>query len=179
MRWLCVFTLLVVGCSDTSGEDDVTDQSGTGSSTTGASSSDGGPTGDDGSGDTADGGDDGSGDATQGGSEDTGPGSTGSADADTGSESGGGSTDEGGACDPDAQPNECLMCVATPCCNLLGGCEGDEGCACLLDCHVEQGNSIGNCKSQCNASDDAIGLYNGVYFCGQMSCLGTCDWDVG
>ena len=179
MRLVIVALLVLTGCSGDDGGGE------TGAATSTGSASSGSPTtsGEDGttdSDDDDDDDDDSAGVTTDGG-EDTGPGSSGSDEAgDSTGEDGGDSTDEGGnACDPDAQPNECLTCVATNCCNALSLCGGSAACECIIECHVVKGNSIGNCKSTCDADDAAVEAYNGVYFCGQMSCLGTCDWNVG
>jgi hypothetical protein len=50
----------------------------------------------------------------------------------------------------------------------------DDGCSCIIDCHVLEGNSLGSCESQCDSDGE---LYQAVFFCGQMYCLGTCEWD--
>jgi hypothetical protein len=49
----------------------------------------------------------------------------------------------------------------------------DEVCACTLDC-VFTGASLGSCKNQCNGDSE---LYESLFFCGQMFCLNTCEWD--
>jgi hypothetical protein len=81
-------------------------------------------------------------------------------------------TSGAGLCEPTNDDGECYTCVKSNCCQAWTLCQNDESCACILDCHVVQGNSLGMCRSTCGDSM----LYNGVYFCGQMSCLGLCDW---
>lgn len=82
--------------------------------------------------------------------------------------------DTGGACEPDPPGNACLECVVPNCCGAWAQCQADEGCACMIECHVVKGGSLGSCKSQCNSDGE---LYEGVFFCGQMFCLDTCEWD--
>lgn len=43
----------------------------------------------------------------------------------------------------------------------------------MLDCHLG-GDSLGKCLNQCDTNDE---LYKPVFFCGQMYCLGVCEWD--
>jgi hypothetical protein len=98
----------------------------------------------------------------------TGPGE-GSSDA--GSSDG----ETGGVCEPPPPAGDaCLECVVANCCTAWVACQADEPCACVVDCHVVQGGSLGMCSNQCNLDSD---LYQALYFCGQGSCLGTCDWD--
>ena len=94
---------------------------------------------------------------------------------DTSSSSGGRDpTGDGEACDPDAQDHPCLECFVDDCCKSWTMCLADEGCECIVDCHVIDGGSLGNCESQCNSDGE---LYQQLFFCGQMYCLGTCEWD--
>jgi hypothetical protein len=58
------------------------------------------------------------------------------------------------------------------CCDDYIACRNDEICSCTLDCGLA-GGSFGSCSSQCGGQND---YYKGLYFCGQQSCLGTCDW---
>jgi hypothetical protein len=98
----------------------------------------------------------------------TGPGE-GSSDA--GSSDG----ETGGVCEPPPPAgNACLECAVANCCTAWVACQADEPCACVVDCHVVKGGSLGNCSNQCNLDSD---LYQALYFCGQASCLGTCEWD--
>lgn len=100
----------------------------------------------------------------------SGPGTTGPADDST---SEGGET--GVVCEP-APPegDQCLECVHANCCVAWQACMNDVPCACVVDCHVIQGNSLGMCSNTCNLDSD---LYQGLYFCGQGNCLGSCEWD--
>jgi hypothetical protein len=97
-----------------------------------------------------------------------GPGSSGDV---TGAETGAG--DSAGVCEG-PQANACLDCAVPACCEQWSACQADEGCACVIDCHVVQGGSLGSCESQCGSDGE---LYQGVFFCGQQSCLGACEWD--
>jgi hypothetical protein len=100
-----------------------------------------------------------------------GPGDAGSSGDDTGPATG--SDSAGGVCEG-PQANACLDCAVAACCTEWSACQADEGCACVIDCHVVRGGSLGNCESQCDHDGE---LYQGVFFCGQQSCLGTCEWD--
>lgn len=83
--------------------------------------------------------------------------------------------DTASACDPPPPAGDaCLECAAANCCTTWATCQADEPCACVVDCHVVQGGSLGMCSNQCNLDSD---LYQALYFCGQASCLGTCEWD--
>lgn len=99
----------------------------------------------------------------------TGPGPEGSStDPDTAGET-------AGTCEPPPPEGDaCLECVVASCCTAWVACQADEPCACVVDCHVVQGGSLGMCSNQCNLDSD---LYQALYFCGQGSCLGTCEWD--
>lgn len=82
--------------------------------------------------------------------------------------------DTGPTCEPPPPDgNACLECVVNSCCAVWVACQADEPCACVVDCHVVQGNSLGMCSNQCNLDSD---LYQGLFFCGEANCLGTCDW---
>jgi hypothetical protein len=85
-----------------------------------------------------------------------------------------GSAEGGDACDPAAQDHPCLECFVDDCCKYWTQCLADEGCTCIIDCHVIEGGSLGSCESQCNSDGE---LYETIFFCGQMYCLGTCEWD--
>lgn len=79
-----------------------------------------------------------------------------------------------GTCEPPPPAGDaCLECVVASCCTAWVACQADEPCACVVDCHVVQGGSLGMCSNQCNLDSD---LYQALYFCGQGSCLGTCEW---
>jgi hypothetical protein len=89
--------------------------------------------------------------------------------------SGGSEGETAGACEPPPpEGNACLECAAASCCTAWAACQADEPCACVVDCHVVNGGSLGNCSNQCNLDTE---LYQALYFCGQQSCLGTCEWD--
>lgn len=79
----------------------------------------------------------------------------------------------GNSCTPDAADDACRECVKANCCDDWIACANDEVCACTIDCHLA-GASLGSCKNQCGGDPET---YEAVYFCGQMFCLGTCDWD--
>lgn len=80
-----------------------------------------------------------------------------------------------GTCEPPPPEGDaCLECVVASCCTAWVACQADEPCACVVDCHVVQGGSLGMCSNQCNLDSD---LYQALYFCGQGSCLGSCEWD--
>jgi hypothetical protein len=83
-------------------------------------------------------------------------------------------TNGGDACDPEAQEHPCLECFVDDCCKSWTMCLADEGCTCIVDCHVIEGGSLGGCESQCDSDGE---LYQALFFCGQMYCLGTCEWD--
>jgi hypothetical protein len=91
------------------------------------------------------------------------------------SDSSGPAESTGGAatCEPDAEDDACRECVKANCCGAWTACQDDEICACTIDCHLA-GASLGSCKNQCGGD---VETYEAVYFCGQMFCLGTCDWD--
>lgn len=83
--------------------------------------------------------------------------------------------DTGTTCEPPPPAGDvCLECVAASCCTAWAACQADEPCACVVDCHVVQGGSLGMCSNQCNLDSE---LYQALYFCGQGSCLGSCEWD--
>jgi hypothetical protein len=89
--------------------------------------------------------------------------------------SGGSEAETAGACEPPPpEGNACLECAAANCCTAWAACQADEPCACVVDCHVVNGGSLGNCSNQCDLDTK---LYQALYFCGQQSCLGTCEWD--
>jgi hypothetical protein len=122
-------------------------------------------------------------DATQGGTGSTGePPSTegsgtapGTSTSEPSSSSGMAESAEGGdVCDPETYDHPCLQCFVDDCCQHWMSCLADEGCSCMIDCHVIEGGSLGSCESQCDSDGE---LYQAVFFCGQMYCLGTCDWD--
>jgi hypothetical protein len=80
-----------------------------------------------------------------------------------------------GVCEPPPpEGNACLECVVANCCDGWVACQANEPCACVVDCHVVDGGSLGGCSNQCNLDTE---LYQALYFCGQMYCLGTCEWD--
>ena len=79
----------------------------------------------------------------------------------------------GAGCAADANDDDCRTCIKDNCCLEYQACQNDTACKCLLDCHLG-GKSLGNCKSTCNADGET---YKVLYFCGQMTCLNTCDWD--
>lgn len=97
--------------------------------------------------------------------------------ASTSSGTGGSGTGDAGTgaavCDPSASDGECFTCVKSNCCVAWTLCQDDPICECTLECHVVDGNSLGQCRNQCGGE---TANYNGVYFCGQMNCLGLCDW---
>jgi hypothetical protein len=103
------------------------------------------------------------------------PGSSGPGEGSTAGSSSAEGAETSGTCEP-APPagNVCLECVVANCCTAWVACQADEPCACVIDCHVVKGGSLGNCSNQCNLDSE---LYQAVYFCGQQSCLGTCEWD--
>lgn len=177
-----LLVLTAAGCSDDGPDDGTTgfgstDGSNSGSSTGGDGSTGSDPTGDSGtSGGATGGGSEGSAGSTMGGSTDPG-GSDGSGGATTGSASTGsagtgGADTDGGTCDPEPGELDCITCVKTPCCSQYLSCRSDAICTCTLDC-VLDGGSVGNCRSTCGGEND---LYKALYFCGQTTCLGTCDW---
>src|SRR5688572_10430437 len=100
--------------------------------------------------------DDGDGDgASQTAGDDDGGPSTGPADdtmastaAQTTEPADSGTADGGAVCDEQTDP--CFQCVAEACCNFWTECQNDPGCACVLDCHVIEGGSLGGCESQCD-----------------------------
>jgi hypothetical protein len=77
------------------------------------------------------------------------------------------------SCPIETDDIDCIQCVKPPCCEHWANCQNDDSCACIVECHVVDGGSLGACRSTCGDST----LYNALYFCGQMYCLGTCDWD--
>lgn len=79
----------------------------------------------------------------------------------------------GNSCTPDGADDPCRECVKANCCDDWIACANDEVCACTIDCHLG-GASLGSCKNQCGGDPET---YEALYFCGQMFCLGTCDWD--
>jgi hypothetical protein len=81
--------------------------------------------------------------------------------------------DTNGACGPPPPDDACLQCVVPDCCDAWALCQADASCACVIECHVIGGSSLGSCKSQCDHDGE---LYQGVFFCGQQTCLGNCDW---
>jgi hypothetical protein len=89
--------------------------------------------------------------------------------------SAGGDGETAGSCEPPPPAGDaCLECAAANCCTAWAACQANEPCACVVDCHVVQGGSLGMCRNQCNLDTN---LYQALYFCGQASCLGTCVWD--
>lgn len=100
-----------------------------------------------------------------------GPGSSGD---DTGPGSSGDPGDDGAGVCEGAQANACLDCAVGACCQQWTDCQADEGCTCVVNCHVVRGGSLGSCESQCGSDGE---LYQALFFCGQQSCLGTCEWD--
>lgn len=83
------------------------------------------------------------------------------------------STGAPGECTPGPDDDDCRVCVQMHCCSAWTACRNDEGCACTVDCHLA-GGALNSCENMCN--DDGE-LYEALFFCGQMSCLGTCEWD--
>ncbi len=68
--------------------------------------------------------------------------------ADTGSDSGGSNA----ACEPDADDDECSMCLKTSCCDQLQACRDDSDCNCIIDCLDEMGTGIAGlpeCQTEC------------------------------
>lgn len=103
------------------------------------------------------------------------PGSSGPGEGSRGTDTTAGEAETAGVCEPPPPEGSlCLECVVANCCTAWVACQADEPCACVIDCHVVKGGSLGNCSNQCNLDSD---LYQAVYFCGQGSCLGTCEWD--
>jgi hypothetical protein len=103
------------------------------------------------------------------------PGSTGPGEGSSGTTSTEGEAETAATCEPPPPAGDlCLECVTTHCCTAWAACQADEPCACVVDCHVVKGGSLGSCRNQCNLDSN---LYQALYFCGQMSCLGGCDWD--
>ena len=169
-RSLLIAALLhaTVGCGEPSGGDD--GRSSTGSSGSASTGTTSGP-----SSATSTG--DGSGTSSSASSDGPGPG-TSTTGPDPSTTDGDGSSDGGGTgpiCEPTPPAGDlCLECVHANCCVTWQACMNDEPCACVVDCHVVQGNSLGMCSNACNLDSD---LYQALYFCGQASCLGSCDWD--
>ena len=101
----------------------------------------------------------------------TDPGSTTMPPADSSS----GDPDTGnGACGPTPPDNACLQCAAPNCCQAWANCMNDPTCECVLDCHVIDGGSLNSCINGCGHETTG---YQELFFCGQQSCLGTCEWD--
>ena len=174
-RLPCVLALaLVIGCGGDDGDDGAADTGDdTTTSATAMTASDSGPTApftmtDASASASSSGADDGPAESETGASASSGP--------DEGDpSSGGASSDEGGknSCTPDGADDPCRECVKANCCDDWIACANDDVCACTIDCHLG-GSSLGSCKNQCGGDPET---YDAVYFCGQMFCLGTCDWD--
>lgn len=86
-----------------------------------------------------------------------------------------GTAETGPVCEPRPPAgNTCLECVYGSCCVAWEACFADEPCACVIDCHVIQGNSLGMCSNVCNLDSNR---YQELFFCGEANCLGSCEWD--
>ena len=85
------------------------------------------------------------------------------------------SSDDGGSgsCEIGPDDDACRECVKGACCDIWTNCMNDDVCACTIDCHLA-GASLGSCKNECCGDSE---LYEAVFFCGQQTCLGTCEWD--
>jgi hypothetical protein len=81
--------------------------------------------------------------------------------------------DGGAICEIGPDDDACRECVKMACCDVWTQCMNDDVCACTIDCHLA-GASLGSCKNECGGDSE---LYEAVFFCGQQTCLGTCDWD--
>jgi hypothetical protein len=84
-----------------------------------------------------------------------------------------GSSGGAGMCGPEDVDDDCRTCLKMACCDAWLMCRNDESCACTFDCHLA-GGSLNSCENMCNHDGQ---LYEYLFFCGQMTCLGTCDWD--
>jgi len=78
-----------------------------------------------------------------------------------------------GSCEIGPDDDACRECVKGACCDIWTNCMNDDVCACTIDCHLA-GASLGSCKNECGGDSE---LYEAVFFCGQQTCLGTCEWD--
>jgi hypothetical protein len=162
----------MLACGGKGGDGSTSDDGATGPTSSATEpTSDGGPTPSTMTNDTApdDDGDDDVNPTTQGPSDDTTTESSGPPPADSSSDDA-----NPGICDPAMYDDACLMCVVAPCCQFWMQCQADDGCACIIECHVLGNGSLGSCESQCNSDGE---LYQAVFFCGQQTCLGTCEWD--
>jgi hypothetical protein len=84
-----------------------------------------------------------------------------------------GSSGGAGMCGPEDVDDDCRTCLKMACCDAWLMCRNDESCACTFDCHLG-GGALNSCENMCNHDGQ---LYEYLFFCGQMTCLGTCDWD--